>query len=135
MGQGLADQSEGPDEHEVEDVVEALDREVLDRADVLDAGVVDEDVDVRGQAREPVEVGEVGDHRLDPRGGVEPAQRVGVAVHGVDEGAGGGERLGHRGPDAARGAGDQGDPSGEVGGGGGDGVRHGSDPREHTPSP
>ena len=39
----------GDVEHEVEDEVEAVEREVLDRAHVLDAGVVDEDVDLGRQ--------------------------------------------------------------------------------------
>ena len=51
---------EGRAEVDRDDRVPALDRELLDRRDVLDAGVVDEDVDAA-----EVGLGRVGHHRLD----------------------------------------------------------------------
>ena len=81
---------------------------------MLDAGVVDEDVDVLGQGVDGVEVRQVHGHRShrgEPREDVETGL---VAVHGIHGGAGVGEPT-HAGcPDPARGPGHHGGPAAEV---------------------
>ena len=116
VGQALPDQPERRDEHEVEDEVEAVERELLDRAHVLDAGVVDEDVDLGRQVGEGVEVGEVGRDRRDARarrrgrrGPPRPGRR---RAPWRPRPRGPGDAR----PDAARGAGDEGGAPGQVDG-------------------
>ena len=63
-GQRRADQQERRLEHEPQDQAERVGIELGDRAHPLDAGVVDEDVDVERQVVERRRVGEVDDPRL-----------------------------------------------------------------------
>ncbi|CAG6394385.1 hypothetical protein SCOCK_260079 [Actinacidiphila cocklensis] len=108
-----AQDAEGRLDHHPLDESEALRRELVDGGDVLQAGVVDDDVGVGGQRVDRAGLREVGDH-ADPAGlgrGVLGARRV--PVDDVDGRAGRGE--GHRaGPaDPGGGAGDQGGAAGE----------------------
>ena len=71
------------------DALELLHGELVDGGDVLDAGVVDEDVDVRGQCRMGVEVRQVhhpGSHSLGTEAPDERVQRVAVDVDSVNVG-------------------------------------------------
>ena len=109
--QRAADQPERRLDHQPQDVAEAVDRELVDRGDVLQAGVVDQDVDVEVQGVDRVEVGQVDGHRgaahLLGGGG----RGVGVPVDHDDRAP----RLGQPGragaPDARRPAGDECAPS------------------------
>jgi hypothetical protein len=76
---------EGRGQVDGEDRVPALDREVLDRAGVLDAGVVDHDVDRPERAR----------GRVDQAGGLVGAGQVGLHV-GAARAAGLGQLRGNR---------------------------------------
>jgi len=107
-------------EHQAHDPRERVDRELVQRRDVLEPGVVHEDVDAAHPVREPgggVEIGEVHRQR-------QPAEAVGggargglVEVRDDDLGPGRGQALGAGQADAAGGAGDQGGAAGEVQGG------------------
>ena len=87
---------------------EPLGVEVLDGRDVLDAGVVDEDVGVEGGGVDGVGVGEVDAQRVAAEGGGDLLGGGLVAVQDGDVRAEGGEVPGDGGTDAARAAGDQG---------------------------
>ena len=96
--QGAADQPERRLQHQPEDVGEPVDGELVHRRDVLQAGVVHQDVDGEVERVDRLEVGQVdGDgraadllgHRL---GG------LGVAVDHEDVGAVGGQALAHARP-------------------------------------
>ena len=116
VGEALPDQPERRDEHEVEDEVEAVEREVLDRAHVLDARVVDEDVDLGRQAREVIQIGQVGCDRGDAGSLGEGGESVGVPVDGVHRGARAREGSRDTCPDAAGCSGDEGGAPGQVDG-------------------
>ncbi len=109
-----ADQQEGRLEHEAHDQAEGLGVELLDRADPLDAGVVDEDVDVEREVVQRRGVGQVDDPRLAADGLGRGIRRLGVQVGDDDVRAATGELVRARESDAARAAGDQGAPAREV---------------------
>ena len=60
--QGAADQPERRLQHQPQDVGEPVDRELVDRRHVLEAGVVDQDVDGEVERVDRVEVGQVDGH-------------------------------------------------------------------------
>ncbi len=111
-GQQAADQHERRGQHHLEQQRPPLLVELLDGADVLEAGVVDEDVhisDLVGEAVDVVahaEVGGHGDAAVHRLGGDVEALTGKVAEH--DAGAPGAEVASHGEADARGGAGDQG---------------------------
>ena len=70
-------------------------------ADVLDPGVVDEDVDVGRQRGQAVEIGEICRDRRDLRVPGQRGETLLVQVHRVDPGPVRGQPAGNGGPDAA----------------------------------
>ena len=86
------------------------------RAHVLDAGVVDEDVDLGGQVGQRVEVGEVHGDRGDRRTGGQGRETLLVAVDGMHLRARPGQGPRDARSDAAGGPGDEGRPAGQVDG-------------------
>ncbi len=97
------------------DPLEDLDGELVDRAHVLEARVVDEHVDRGGQPAGGVGVGEVGDERLDAtgiqpvvlEGGAHDVEGLPVEVEGTHVGAVLDETTDHGCADAAGGTGDE----------------------------
>jgi hypothetical protein len=105
----VADEEEGSGDHQRLDAREGIGREVLERGDVLDPGVVDQDVDLGREVPDGRGVGEVG--------GVRPAPDLGgggfgaFGVHVDDVHLGPGRREG-----ADAGQADTAGPAGDEGG-------------------
>src|SRR5690606_2018605 len=112
--QAAAHQQERGGDHHLLDEVEPVRRELGQRRDVLQPGVVDQDVDLGRQRVEGRRVGQVDDVRLpaDVRG--DRLGRVGVPVDHVHRGTRRGQRGGARPADAAAAPGDQGGPGRQI---------------------
>ena len=113
--QHVPGQPERSQQHHRVDPLEDLGGELVDRAHVLDARVVDEHVDGGGQPARGVGVGEVGDEWLDAtgiqtvvlEGGAHDVEGLPVEVEGTHLGAVLDEATDHGCADAAGGTGDE----------------------------